>query len=215
MSDEKRESLNPVQTPEQDAADERARADKRKRLHVRRRVVKHRSTAAAAPQSVAGVRPTLNVMTQRAIPRLQDIDPALVADYIEQYVAFVKAYSGWDIDFNREAVELRLADVIALVAPAVEFALQVKGKEVTLDVLEPFVLSLIRAVVLRVNLYAKTNFVMDDAILENLAVTFRNVYYALRKDWANIDQAQQTGALLTLFARCLPGCLAACQKPRA
>lgn len=215
MSHVEKESLNPPQTPEQEAADESARAEKRKRLHVRRRVVKHRAAAVAEPEAVVGARPSLNVMTQRAMPHLQDIDPAIVADYIEQYVVFVKAYSGWDIDFNREAVELRLADVIALVAPAVEFALQVKGKEVTLDILEPFVLSLIRAVVLRVNLYAKTNFVMDDAILENLAVTFRNVYYALRKDWSNIDQAQQTGALLTLFARCLPGCMAACQKPRA
>ena len=197
-------------------AKEQEQAEKRVRLHVRRRV-RHQKSAKAEPiqPTAASVRPQLSLIVQRAIPNLADVDPAVVAEYTEQFVQFVKDYTGWDINVERETIELRLADLLALVAPAVEFALKIKGKDVTEADLEQFVLSLIRAIVLRVNFYAKTNFLIDDGILENLAVTFRNVYAALRKDWSSIDQQKQTNAFLTLFARCLPGCIAAFRKADA
>lgn len=198
------------------AKDSKNGADQRRvRLQVRRRVVKRRPkqrAAAALDANEESVRPQMNVVSERAIPNLSDLDPTAVADYIEQFIAFVKEYTGWDINLNRETIELRLADIIAIVGPAVEFALRIKGREIPVKDLETFVLTMIRAIVLRVNFYAQTQFVMDDGIIECLAITFRNIYAALKKDWDNIDKNEQTSALLTLFTRCMPGCVAAWQK---
>lgn len=163
-------------------------------------------------RSLGGVRPSLNLTNQRALPSIDDIDPETVAEYVEQFVGYVKEYTGWDIDVNTDRVELHVADLLAIVGPALEFALSIKGKGISVDELEPFVLALIRAIVVRINVHAETRFIMDNAILEDLSVTLRNIHNALKKNWDEIDQEQQTNALLRLFTRCMPGCLAACRR---
>lgn len=174
--------------------------------------VKHRSFArSVGARSVDGVRPALDIIVKRDILTVADIDPATVAEYIDDFMEFLKQRTGWHVHINREALQIKLADIIAVIGPTIEFALQVKGKDVDAGILERFVLSLINALIVRINLHAKTNFVIDDSTLESLAITFRSVYNALQQDWSKIDTGKQTNASSNLLSRCLPGCWAVCR----
>ena len=177
-------------------------------------IKKRKVKKASAKPSRDAIRPARRIADAQRfpLPALEDVNPAAVADYVDQFIAYVKKYTGWDIDVDTDRVELHVADLLAIVAPALEFALQIKGSGVSIDTLEPFVLALIAAVVHRINVHAQTRFVMDEEILADLAISFRNIYNALKKDWSKIDQGEQMNSAFRLFTRCMPGCINACQK---
>lgn len=185
----------------------------KKSLKRRVKKVKGDSVAPSKPNRNV-VRPArrMAIAQQFPLPRIEDVNPAVVADYVDQFVEYVKKYTGWDVDVDTDRVELHLSDLLAVVAPALEFTLKIKGSGMSMDALESFVLALIAAIVNRINVHAATRFVMDDEILEDLSVSFRNIYNALKKDWSKIDQGEQVHVALRLFTRCMPGCVNACQK---
>lgn len=187
--------------------------EKRRRKHIHRRESK--GNRSLAPAKAVGVRPALDIIVKRNILTLVDIDPATVADCIDEFMVFLKQRTGWHVHISRQTLQVQLADIIAVVGPTIEFALQVKGKDVEDDVLERFVLSLINALIARINAYAKTNFIIDNSVLETLAISFRSVYNALQQDWNKLGAEEQTNAVLKLLSRCFSGCVATCRRQQA
>ncbi len=108
-----------------------------------------------------------------------------------------------------------LTDLLALLGPAVEYALTLykDEKSRTPENIEKFVISLVLAIAETTNKFGSEKMQpLDPDIIAGITVTVRNIMYAFKKDFTKIDYAGEVSFVGALFTRFGGKCLGCCAK---